>query len=280
MLAEFKNGLRRSRGAVIGWSIGLALYSLLIVLLYDPMTEIEGLEELLLSYPPELMAFFGDVTLSTTPAGFLDTWFFSYMTLFIGIFAISVGANLVASDEEKGILDLLLAYPVSRTAFIWARLLGFMAALAIILLVVWLSWAIPSGGTQLNLTWIELLRPFFSLFAILLLFGTLALLMSMLLPAARIAGMLSGGLLVANFLLIGLANLNDDLEAVVKFTPLYYYQGGGAISGLDWGWFIGLLVASLLFALAAWQLFQRREIRVGGERSWRLPAMRGLISKG
>jgi ABC-2 type transport system permease protein len=279
MLAEFRHALRRSGGAVIGWSIGLALYSLMIVFLFDPMTEIEGLEELLQSYPPELMAFFGDVSLSTTPSGYLDTWFFSYMTLFIGIFVISAGANLLASDEENGILDLLLAYPISRTAFIWARLLGFMVGTAIILSAGWLSWVIPSGSTQLNLTWIELLWPFLSLFAILLLFGTLALLLSMLLPAARLAAMLSGGLLVANFLLMGLANLNDELEAMVKLTPLYYYQGGGAISGLDWGWFVGLLAVSLLLALAAWQLFQRRDIRVGGERSWRLPAIRGLISK-
>ena len=270
MFAEFKHALRRSRGAVIGWSIGLALYSLMIVFLFDPMAEVEGLEELLQAYPPELMAFFGDVSLSTTPIGYIDTWFFSYMTLFIGIFAVSAGANLVASDEEKGILDLLLAYPVSRTAFIWARLLGLMAATAVILSAGWLSWVIPSGSTQLNLTWIEFLRPFLSLFVILLLFGTLALLMSMLLPAARLAAMLSGGLLVANFLLMGLVNLNDDLEAVAKLTPLYYYQGGDAISGLDWGWFVGLLVVSLLFALAAWLLFQRRDIRVGGERSWRL----------
>lgn len=279
MLAEFKHALRRSRGTVIGWSIGLAFYSLIIAILFDTMTELEGLEELLQSYPPELMAFFGDFTQSMTPSGYLDTWFFSYMTLFMGIFAVSAGANLVANDEEKGILDLLLAYPISRTAFISARLLGFAVATIIILSAGCLSWVIPSGSTQLNLTWLELLRPFLSLFAILLLFGTLALLMSMLLPAARLAAMLTGGLLVANFLLMGLANLNDNLEAMVKLTPLYYYQGGDAISGLDWGWLAGLLVVSLLFTIAAWLLFQRREIRVGGERSWQLPVIRGLISR-
>lgn len=279
MLAEFRHSLRRSRGAVIGWSIGLALYSLLIGVLFGTMTEIEGLDELLASYPPELMAFFGDFTQSMTPSGYLDTWFFSYLTLFMGIFAISAGANLLASDEEKGILDLLLAYPINRTAFISARLLAFVAGTAIILLVGWLSWVIPSRSTQLDLSWIELLRPFLSLFAILLLFGTLALLLSMLLPAARLAAFLAGGVLIANFLLMGLANLNDKLEFVVKLTPLYYYQGGDAISGLEWSWFIGLLVVSLLFALAAWLLFQRRDIRVGGERSWRLPAFRELISK-
>lgn len=275
MLAEFKHALRRSRGQIIGWGMGLALYSFMIVYLFDPMTGIEGMDELLAAYPPEIMAFFGDVTESLTPTGYIDTWFFSYITLIMGVFAIMAGANLLASDEEKGVLDLLLAYPVSRTAFIWARLLGFMVATAVILLAGWLSWVIPagSGSTQLNLTGVELLRPFLSLFAVLLLFGTLTLLLSLLLPAARLAGMLSGALLIANFLLMGLANLNDDLAVVVRLTPLYYYQGGDAIAGLDWGWLGGLLGVSLLLALAAWRLFQRRDIRVGGERSWRLPGV-------
>lgn len=270
MLAEFKHTLRRLRGQIIGWSIGLALYGLLMVSFYDTLQGIEGMTEILESYPPELMAFFGDVMAIMTPAGYMDAYYFSYMTLIIGIFAIGAGAGLLAGDEEKGILDLVLAHPISRTGLFWGRLLGFVVALVVILLISWLSWAIPSGGTSMNVTWLQLLQPFLPLFAELLLFGTLALLLSMALPAARLAGMTAGALLVANFLLVGLANLNNDLEAVVKLTPLYYYQGGSAINGLKWEWLAGLALVSVLFALAAWVLFQGRDIRVGGERSWRV----------
>lgn len=270
MLAEFKHTLRRLRGQIIGWSIGLALYGLLMVSFYDTLQGIEGMTEILESYPPELMAFFGDVMAIMTPAGYMDAYYFSYMTLIIGIFAIGAGAGLLADDEEKGILDLVLAHPISRTGLFWGRLLGFVVALVVILLISWLSWAIPSGGTSMNVTWLQLLQPFLPLFAELLLFGTLALLLSMALPAARLAGMTAGALLVANFLLVGLANLNEDLETVVKLTPLYYYQGGSAINGLKWEWLAGLALVSVLFALAAWVLFQGRDIRVGGERSWRV----------
>ncbi len=131
----------------------------------------------------------------------------------------------------------------------------------------------------MTLSWIEFLRPFLPLFAVLLLFGTLALLLSMLLPSGRIAGMISGALLVANFLLLGLANINQDLKQIVKFTPLYYYQGGDAVTGLNWGWLGGLLAVSVLFALLAWLLFRRRDIRVGGERSWRLPSLKAVLRK-
>jgi ABC-2 type transport system permease protein len=275
MFAEFKHTLRRMRGQMIGWGIGLTLYGLLMVSLYDSIVGIEGFQELIASYPPELMAFFGDADFMaiTTPKGYVGLYYFEYMTIIIGIFAVAACASLLVGHEETGILDLVMAHPISRTALFWGRLLGYVAATAVILLVGYLSWYIPSGSSGLDLSWIELLRPFLPLFAQLLLFGTLALLFSMVLPSGRIAGMITGGLLVANYLLLGLSNLNESLKSFVEFTPLYYYQGGDAIVELNWGWLAGLLAVSAIFALLAWWRFQRRDIRVGGEGGWRLPSL-------
>jgi ABC-2 type transport system permease protein len=125
----------------------------------------------------------------------------------------------------------------------------------------------------MELAWIEFLRPFLPLFAQLVLFGTMALLLSLVLPSVRMAGMLTGGLLIGNYLLMGLSNLNEDLKAFVKYTPLYYYQGGEAIDGLDWVWLAGIAGVSLVFVLLAWWRFQRRDIRVGGEGGWNLPSL-------
>ena len=273
MWAEFKHTLRRMRGQIIGWSIGVGLYSLLMVFLYPTVTGIEDLTALYGSFPEEMMVFFGDIMMLNTPRGYLDTYFFSYMQIIIGILAISTGASMVTGDEEKGILDLILAHPVSRTALFWGRLLGLAVVLLIVLLVGWLCWAIPAEQVELGLSWIELLRPFLPLFAVLLLFGTIALFLSMLLPAGRMAGMLTGALLVGNFLLAGLSQISEDLEPAMDLTPLAYYQDGQAVEGLNWGWLAGLLAAGLVLALAAWLLFRRRDIRVGGERTWKLPRL-------
>jgi ABC-2 type transport system permease protein len=273
MLAEFKHTLRRLRGQMIGWGIGLVLYGVMMVSLYDSIVGIEGFTEIIASYPPEIMAFFGDLLAITTPEGYIDIYYFAYMAVIIGIFAVGACAGLLVGDEEKGVLDLVMAHPVSRTALFWGRLLGFVAAAVVILLVGWLSWVLPSRGTGMELTWIEFLRPFLPLFAELLLFGTLALLLGMLLPSVRSAGMLTGGLLVGNYLLVGLANINEDLKAIVEFTPLYYYQGGKAIIELNWGWLAGLLAVAMAFALLAWWCFQRRDIRVGGEGGWKFSSL-------
>ena len=270
MFAEIRQTIEQNRGKITGWSIGLALYGIMMAALYPTIQEIEGLQELIESYPQEMLAFLGNITEIATPSGYLGTYYFLYMTMIIGILTIGMGAGLIAGDEEEGTLDLILAHPVSRAGLFWGRYIGFVITTIIVLFVSWLSWVIPSGYVEMELTWIEFLRPFLSLFAQLMLFGTLALFLSMVLPASRTAGMLSGALLVGNFLIDGLSNINEDLESIVKFTPLHYYQSGDAIAGLNWTWLAGLFAAIAALTVAAWLIFERRDIRVGGERSWNL----------
>jgi len=271
MFAEFKHTIRRLCGQAIGWSFGMVFYSLLLGSFYDTVAAMEGLDELLESYPPEMLAFFGNMTEMTTPWGYLDVEYFTFINMIIGIFAIGACVNLIVGDEEKGLLDLVLAHPISRSRLYWGRLLAFFNVIAAILVIAWLSLVIPSSAFGFELTPVEFLRPFISLFAISMFFSTLALLLSFILPSTRIAGMLSGALMILNFLMIGLSNINPDLKPFVKYTPMVYYQGGKAINGLEWGWVIGLLTMSLLFALLAWIPFLKRDIRVSGEHSWTLP---------
>jgi len=182
MLAEFKHTLRRMRGQIIGWSIGIGLYGLLMVSFYDSISTIEGFEQYIASFPEELMAFFGDMMRITTPKGYIDIYYFNYMTVIIGIFTVSAGASLLVKDEEEGRLDLLMAYPVSRSSLFWGRLLGYITSIVLILLVGWLSWWAPSGNVGMGLTGLEFMRPFIPLLIQLLLFGFLGLLLSMMLP--------------------------------------------------------------------------------------------------
>lgn len=279
MLAELKHTLRRKRGQMIGWAIGLALYALMMVSFFDSIVGIEGIQEMMQAYPEDLAAFFGGFGAMNTPKGYLEIYYFNYMPVIIGIFTVGLGAGLLVSDEEKGTLDLILSYPVSRTALFWGRVLGLLALNALVLLIAYLSWVLPAQGTGMDLTWIQILRPFLPLFVQLVFFGVLALLLSLVLPSVRSAGMLTGGILVGNYLLIGLSNLNEDLKAFIEYTPLHYYQGADAIDGLDWIWLGGIAGVSLVLVLLAWWRFQGRDIRVAGEGSWRLPALSRLLRR-
>ncbi|OGO63119.1 MAG: hypothetical protein A2030_07085 [Chloroflexi bacterium RBG_19FT_COMBO_50_10] len=276
MLAVFRHSLQRYSGQILGWGIALALVGTYGVLLYDTLVKPgvqQQYQQLLSNYPPELMAFFGDISQLFTPGGFLDTLFFSYIPIIIGIFAIMACASMLAGDEEKGVLDLVLAHPIGRGKYFFARLGAFTAATILILFLTWLGFILPLPKTTMNATPLEILLPFISLFGLLMFLGTLTLLMSLILPSQQWAAMICGLILVTSYFLTSLSRLSEKLRPIEKFSPMHYYQGGRALTDMDWGW-LGLLFAfSILFAGLAWWLFERRDIRVSGESGWRLSAI-------
>jgi ABC-2 type transport system permease protein len=280
MQTVFRYRLARLRGQILGWGISLALLGVMMVQFYGTIAEQrDQFEQLLDSYPQELIAFFGNFDNFVTPSGYLGIEFFSYMPLILGIFAILVGSGMLATDEENGRLDLILAHPVSRRTLYWGRLSAFVVATLAILVLSWLGLYVPSRWTELNVVGlVEMIQPFLSVFGVLMFFGTLALLLSQFLPSRRLSAMTAGILLVGDFFLIGLANINTNLKPVAKLTPLYYYQGGEAIDNPHLSWVVGMLALAILFAIVAWWRFERRDIRVGGEGGWRRPSL-SLLSR-
>jgi ABC-2 type transport system permease protein len=271
----FRYTLARFRGTIIGWGIGLFLIGLMVMPMWDVLLKQRAqLESVLATLPGFMKAAMPGLDQMFTPAGFLGVRFFSSMPLILGIYAVLGGSGLLASDEESGVLDLVLAHPVSRSELFLGRLAGFTAATLIILAVGWVALVVPKQWSSLEVGGGALVLPFLSLLAVLLLFGTLALLLSMVLPSRRLSAMAAGLVVVGSYFLSTFARLNPALEALARFSPLDYYQGGDAIQGLNGEWFGGLLAVAGLFAALAWWCFERRDIRVVGEGSWRWPRWR------
>jgi ABC-2 type transport system permease protein len=278
MIAVFRHALNRYIGQILGWGIALAVLCAYGLLLYDTLVEPKAQQQymqLISNYPPELMTFFGDMSQMFTPGGYLDTLFFTYIPVIIGIFSIFTCASLLAGDEEKGILDLVLAYPISRAKLFIGRLGAFIAATILILIISWLGFVIPLPNTSLDATAWEIILPFLSLFSLLMFFGMLTLLLSMLLPSQQWAAMISGLILVASYFLKSLARLSEKLRPIEKYFPMHYFQGGQALTKMNWGWFGLLLGFSIIFAIFALWLFERRDIRVSGESGWRVSSILG-----
>lgn len=270
MFVEFKHALRRYLGQILGWGIGLALLGLLLIPIYDSFADQqETFQQLIEMYPPEMSAFFGDLSAMATPEGFIAIEFFSFMPLILGIFAVQAGSGLLARDEENGTLDLIMAHPVSRTGLYVGRVLAFLVAMAGVLIIAWLGMIAPMSWSSISLGWGELARPFLSLYVEMMLFGMLGTSLSMFLPSRRLASMVTGVLLVVSFFVPGFAELNENLESAAKLSPLNYYQTREAFSGLNGEWLFGLLAAAAMFAVSAWWRFQRRDLRVAGEGGWR-----------
>jgi ABC-2 type transport system permease protein len=280
MLTTWRYTLSSFRGQIIGWGLGVAALGLILVPFYDVfMDQQQDFLQMIESYPPEFLAFFGgDATAIATPEGYLGMYGFSLLPIILGIFAVIAGSGLLASDEESGRLDLIVAHPVSRAALFWGRLLAFMAASLGILAVGWLGFSILLGGSSLDVGWGQMALPFVPLLAQTLIYGAIALLLSLLLPSRRLAAAGTGIVLVASYFLTSMASLNKGLGTVARLLPYDYFQGGDALQGIDWASLLGLLVVTGLLAILAWWRFERRDIRVAGEGGWRLPGLARNVS--
>jgi ABC-2 type transport system permease protein len=274
MLTIVRYTFKRSLGQILGWGVTLGLITAYLMVLYKPILEQQTEYKLIFdAYGDTMLAFFGGAIDFVSPAGYLNFVFFSYIPIVAGIFAILIGSGLLAADEERGTLDLILAHPISRTAFFWGRFAAFCGVTGPILLLTWAGFAIglPFSGMDINV--LTLILPHISLFAILVLFGVLALLLSLVMPSRTLAASVSAALMVVSYLVNSLANINENLEVFNNILPLKYYQGGLALNGLDGSNLLVLLGSALLFVFLAWLLFLQRDIRVSGEGSWRLEVL-------
>jgi ABC-2 type transport system permease protein len=273
MKTIFRFTFTRMIGQILGWGLSFGLLSWYVMVLYDTFIN-QGTQyfDFIKSYPPELMAFFGDMTKILSPGGLLDTSLFSYGVMVLGIFSILAGSGLLASDEESGKLDLIQAHPISRSALFLGRFFGLTAATAAILILVWCGFAIgyPSAKS-FTISLAEIGFPFMAMFAELILFGSFALWLSMILPSRTIAASTAGIVLVVSYFISSLSRVMENLKKIDFISPLHYYQGGFAVDGLNWSWFIGLLLIAGFFTLAALNTYQHRDLRVSGERNWRIP---------
>jgi ABC-2 type transport system permease protein len=259
------------RWQIIGWGLGLAIYGLMIVPMYETLgAQPDRFQQMIANYPPEFLAFFGaDVNSPITPAGFLGMYAFSMLPIIIGVFAMIAGSGLIVSDEEHGRLDLIIAHPVGRPPFFWGRFLGLLGAILSIMILGWLGFSVLLGRSSLGVTWDQMGIPFLSLFIQTLVFATLALVLSMLLPSRNLAAMISGAFLVISYMISSLSFMNQRLEMVSKALPYHYYQTVLSFQQLNLTWLFALLGISLIMTLLAYARFFRRDIRLSGEGSWR-----------
>jgi len=270
VIATFRHMLRRYRLAIAGWGLALGIIASVTVRLYSTILEkMAVVEQLMAGMPPLIVAIAGEATVIATPGGWLHVKFFVMVPVLLGIYGVQAGAGLFAADEERGRLDLFMAYPVSRSRLFVGRLLALVSATVLILGLCWICvvLALPGSGMELGIG--RSLLPFLSTLAPLLLFEMLALSLSMIMPSRLLAAGAAGVVLVASFFVELLVSVQPALLTVARLLPLHYLRGGLAVDGFGWPGFLGQMAAAFLFGAFAYWRFLRRDIRVMGEGSWR-----------
>jgi ABC-2 type transport system permease protein len=250
--------LRRRMRSVIIWGVALGALGALYVALYPSMSEF--MDNYLEQAPANMQQFWGDMQGPITIENWLGMEFLNMLIpLALPFLVMVIGARVIAGSEERKTLDLLLSNPLPRWQVIAGAVMTMAISLAAVLGITWVLTyiAVPIAGVDLSPA--RLAAALAALWPMCLLLGTLALLISALVRRGALAVIIPAVILVAMYVVEGLAQVSKSVEPF-RVVTLFYHLGK-PIEG-DFPWTAALLMLAGVCALAgaAAAAFCRRDI--------------------
>jgi ABC-2 type transport system permease protein len=251
---------------VLIYGLGMSAYIALNVFLYPSFDQ-----SFADSASEDLEAFVGSLDY-TDPANYLGSQIGYFAPLILSIFAVTIGTGLLAGEEGRGTLEMLLAQPQTRRRLFGETVLGGALAIALTCVLSCVGYLVSAPFVDLKdmnvplliispLAWIPFL---WCVAALSLLAGTVA-------PSRGSAVGLGAGVVVFSYLAAAIADVGDSLSWL-RYLSIYYYSDTQVLltDGLT-AWHQAVLSAVTVVALAlALRSFERRELNAG---TWQVRAM-------
>ncbi len=253
---------RDHRRGFVGWAAGIAVLVAVIVWAYPSISGSGGYAELLESYPEALKAMFGlagggDLA---SGAGYLHAELFSLMLpLLFVIEAIALATDAVAGEEERHVLDLVLAQPVRRGRLVLERALAVGVITTGLGLAAWLALVGVGWAVGLDVGAARLGGAVVMSIALSWVMGALGLAAGAATGRRGASAGFAGGAVALAFLMESLAPISDGIARFRWLSPFHYAVGGRpVVDGIDLS-DLGVLLgaAAALVVVAVWSLDRR-----------------------
>lgn len=259
----YTKALRDGRRGLLGWTVAIGAVALLYAAYYPAVSQ-PAMVKAIQAYPESLKKAFNMADL-TSPAGYLASTVFGLLVpVLLAVYTIVAGSRAVAGDEESGVLDLVLAHPVSRARLLLARLAALAANVVLVSAVVLLAVYAVSGPAKLSAVGFGHLA---ATAAQLALFGICVAALTLAVGAAtgRRSAAVATGTVVA---VLGYFanNLGPQVAALAwtqRLSPFHYLLGGQPlVNGLQVVDCLVLLGAAVVFSALGLAAFTRRDLAV------------------
>ncbi|TDB73144.1 ABC transporter permease subunit [Micromonospora sp. KC723] len=252
---------RDDRRAVLGWAVGVAAFTTIYTSFYR---QFQGAAELKQEALPQGMLDFLGIADMFSPAGYLQATIFSLVgPLLVLMCAITLTARTIARPEEDGGMELLLANPLSRTAFAGQRLAAtgtavtVVAAIPLLLLFV----VVPRVGMDIPLS--NVAAAGVGLIALVWCFTGIAFLAGAVSGRRSSVLAVTGALAVAAYMANAISGMSEGWHWVRWLSPFHYFIG---TDPLHTGWhpveLLILVAVGAATALAGVWAFDRRDVGV------------------
>lgn len=256
--------LLRERWLLIGWSLGLLLYFLVVGWSYSTVIEhAQGIERVWEQLPEEFRKAIGDAPSITSPGGYFESRGTSLLPLVLGGAIAAQATRRLAGAEQAGELDHVLSLPIRRSTYFWAHwgvgvthLIAWLAAATVGAVIGMAASGMGAGVLGRIAFMVAETLPF----ALAVHAG--ALLVGVAFHRRAPGTAILASLLGAAFLLHIVSSLADDLAWLRWFSPYalwlrgdpYEYRSSGAYLAVS-----ALLVAVCLPVAA--RIWDRKDIR-------------------
>lgn len=233
------------RKSIVGYTVGMAVYVLIVVALYPSFKDSTELDQFA-EQSEGLAALFGITGSLTSPTGWLNANIYAnFLPLLILLLTIAYGAFALAGQEGDGHLELVLSLPFARSTVVVEKV-GAMVVQAVLFGVVTFLSVLVGHWFELSVGTAALAGTTLGATLLGIDFGLLALLIGARTGARGTAIGITAAVASASYLISAMAPLVDWLEPL-RYLSLFYWSV--ANDQLDDG--LGLGSALLLLGVGA-----------------------------
>ncbi len=265
MLSYIIYELRRRRGSIIGWGVGVGFFVLMYSMFY-PSLPAEMVE---LNFDEiEIYQALGNFEMGSFE-GYFGSTILGFMALLVIMYAVSNGTSTLAGEEEDGTLELMVTLPLHRWEVVIGKAVAMTISAFLILTIVAvmgvIAFVMIAGQIETTLTAGDLILPIFSALPIVLLFMMMSLFFSAFMPQRRFAIGAAAGVVVGSYFGGNLLPMIEGMESITTLMPFHYYERSPDVfaKGIQVGDALVLLVAALVFLLLAVWSFSQRNLTTG-----------------
>ncbi|MFK8023944.1 MAG: ABC transporter permease subunit [Ilumatobacter sp.] len=258
-----ERALRDRSKPLMWWTLGVGIYCAFILGVWPVIDGNEDFDDLFDEMPDALTAMFGSDTFAdfSSPTGFLSTYLFSMILPFIfSALAISMASSLVAGEEENGLGELVLSYPIARRRLHTERTIAMVAALALVAFAVVLVIAIGREPVALDVGLTGLAAATIGSLLFAAVNGTVALLSGAITGSRGAATGAGWGVALGSYLINVLASIDDSLDWLAPVSPMHWATGGSPLSGTLPPPYAGLIALVAALFAASLVAFERHDL--------------------
>ena len=261
-MTVLRKHLADNRRGFLGWAVAITAVAAMYSAFWPVFGNNENLAKAIDAFPPSVKDAFHMQDYSTAAGYFGSSVFGLLVPILVAVFAIAAGVNAIASDEQAGTLDLILAHPVSRTRLMLARYTAIVAALALVgavLLLAVLALRVPAKFTALPIENLAAICFQLTLFGIC--FTSIAFGIGAFTGRRVIALGASAYIAVVAYLCDSFLPQISGLRWIQTFSPFNWYLGGEPLNnGIQWGHTALLIAVSAAFVSTGIWRFHDRDI--------------------